>query len=114
MRLPEALEDLPADPDAHRVFGDPLQTPDGTTVIPVSKVRRRADDRITARPLGIFVVHDGRSDWVPAVDTTRIALLGEVIGLVAATLATAAMVRRPPWPDLHADVARRIWSRLAT
>lgn len=106
MRLPEALEDLPIDPETHRAFGVPHQTPDGTTVIPVSKVRHRADGRVTARPLGVFVIHDGRSTWVPAVDTTRIALLGEFIGLVAATLATAAMLRRPPWPDVR--VGRRI------
>ncbi|KWX20956.1 hypothetical protein AFM11_28220 [Mycolicibacterium wolinskyi] len=108
MRLPEALEDLPVDPETTRVFGDPHQTPDGSTVIPVSKVRRRADGRVSARPLGVFVIRGGKSTWVPAVDTTRIALLGEFIGLVAATLATAAMVRRPPWPDVRAVVSRRI------
>jgi hypothetical protein len=32
-------------------------------------------------------------------------LMGELIGLVAATFATLAMVRRPPWPDLHGTVA---------
>lgn len=101
MRIPDALDRL--SDDAARVFGEPYVTPDGTAVIPVSKVGRWG-----THPLGVFVVKDGDSAWVPAVDSTRIALLGELIGLVAATLATAAMVRRPPWPDLRGYVSRRI------
>ncbi|MFW3121157.1 hypothetical protein MMAG44476_25704 [Mycolicibacterium mageritense DSM 44476 = CIP 104973] len=56
----------------------------------------------------MFVVKDGKPTWTAAVDHTRVALLGEVIGLVAATFATLAMVRRPPWPDVRADLTRRI------
>ncbi|MDV3126351.1 hypothetical protein M1247_15625 [Mycobacterium sp. 21AC1] len=111
MRLPEAIDGLTTDADPSKVFGEPYQTPDGATVIPVSKVRCRPGDTqrgITARPVGIFVIKDGEPTWVPAVDTTRIALLGELIGLVAATLATIAMVRRPPWPDVRAELSRRI------
>ena len=63
------------------------------------------DLRVNAKPVGVFVIKDGSATWVPAVDQTRIALLGELIGLVAATFATLAMVRRPPWPDLHGTVA---------
>ncbi|BDY32087.1 hypothetical protein [Mycolicibacterium mageritense] len=105
MRLPDTIEELTA--DSSRVFGEPYQTPDGATVIPVSTVRSR-DGRVTAKPLGVFVVKDGKPTWTAAVDHTRVALLGEVIGLVAATFATLAMVRRPPWPDVRADLTRRI------
>ena len=109
MRLPDALDSITADTaTTSRVFGDPYVTPDGATVIPVSKVRHRPDGRSHSRPLGIFVVKDGKPTWVPAVDNTRIALLGELIGLVAATLATAAMVRRPPWPDVRGEFSRRL------
>ncbi|WP_273736164.1 hypothetical protein [Mycolicibacterium septicum] len=109
MRLPDALDSIAADTaTTSRVFGDPYVTPDGATVIPVSKVRHRPDGRFHSRPLGIFVVKDGKPTWVPAVDSTRIALMGELIGLVAATLATAAMVRRPPWPDVRGEFSRRI------
>ena len=55
----------------------------------------------------MFAVKDGKATWVPAVDGTRIALMGILVGLVSAGLAGIAMVRRPPWPDLHGDVSRR-------
>lgn len=105
MRLSDTLDNLSA--DTSRVFGEPYVTPDGTTVIPVTKVRTRSDGHQSLRPLGVFVVKDGKPTWVPAVDDTRIALLGELIGLVAATLATVAMVRRPPWPDVRVAVSRQ-------
>ncbi|WP_082931596.1 hypothetical protein [Mycolicibacterium setense] len=110
MRLPDAFDSINADDTTtSRVFGDPYVTPDGATVIPVSRVRHRPDSgRSDSRPLGIFVVKDGKPTWVPAVDNTRIALMGELIGLVAATLATLAMVRRPPWPDVRGVFSRRI------
>lgn len=107
MRMPDALEALSTDGDPDRLFGEPYQTPDGTTVIPVSKVRHRRDGGRVTRALGVFVIKDGASTWVPAVDATRIALMGELIGLIAATLATVAMIRRPPWPDLRGDLSRR-------
>lgn len=114
MRLPDSINSLSTDADSSQVFGEPIQTADGATVIPVSRVRSKPDGqggrfgRITAKPVGVFVIKDGKTSWAPAVDHTRIALLGELIGLVAATLATAAMVRRPPWPDLRGDISRRI------
>ena len=70
--------------------GAPYGPADGTTVIPVTKTRGGA--------LGVFVVKDGEAKFEPAVDATRIALMGILIGLVSASLAGAAMVRRPPWP----------------
>ncbi|WP_232836172.1 hypothetical protein [Mycolicibacterium smegmatis] len=100
--ISDALDRLTDDTDASRVFGEPYVTPDGATVIPVSTVGRHG-----ARPAGVFVVTDGKPVWEPAVDSTRIAMLGELIGLVAATLATVAMVRRPPWPDVRVTVSRK-------
>ncbi len=117
MNLREARDviDTPAaDGDASRVFGQPYETADGTTVVPVAKLRSRSvpgvDDprhRLSAKPLGIFVVKDGKASFVPAADATKIALMGILVGLVSATLAGVAMVRRPPWPDLHGDISRR-------
>ena len=63
------------------------------------------DLRCAAKPAGVFVVKDGKAAWVPAVDTGRVAMMGILVGLVSATLAGVAMVRRPPWPDLHGDIS---------
>jgi hypothetical protein len=65
-----------------------------------------ADSRKGVSALGVFVIKGDRVRWMPAVDATRIALTGSLVGLVSATLAGIAMVRRPPWPDLHGDISR--------
>lgn len=99
MNLREArqvIDSLDTNPDALSAFGVKYETDDGTTVIPVSK------------PVGVFVIKDGKGTWQSATDDTRIALFGILVGLVASILAGAAMVRRPPWPDLHGDVTKRI------
>ncbi|HEX3286889.1 MAG TPA: hypothetical protein VHT50_20115 [Mycobacterium sp.] len=111
VKLRDALDSIVPDPAAAHVYGQPYETPDGVTVVPVARVRGRtkrgadADLHLTARPVGVFVIKDGEATWVPAVDSTRIALMGELIGLVSATLASLAMVRRPPWPDLRGTVS---------
>lgn len=86
------------------IFGDPHVTPDGTTVITVSRIRRRrsGDDRVSA--IGVYTVRDGQAVWSPAVDADRIALLGVATGLIAATLASLAVVRKPPWPALTGTI----------
>ncbi|MCV7424306.1 hypothetical protein H7K45_27535 [Mycobacterium yunnanensis] len=76
------------------LFGQPYQTPDGATVIPVAK------------PVGVFVVKDGVPRWAAANDDTRVALAGILVGLVATILVGATMVRRPPWPQLHGVVSK--------
>ena len=114
MNLREAIDTLTADSDASRVYGQPYETVDGATVIPVAKVRGRAkpgaDDtelRLMAKPVGVYVIKDGNATWEPAVDLTPIAVLGVLTGFVAAAFSTLAMVRRPPWPDLRGDISRR-------
>jgi len=95
-QLPNRLE---SDPGSAGVYGRPYETADGTTIIPVAKVRGGA--------LGVCVVKDGRATWVPAVDATHIAGMGILVGLVSVALVGLAMVRRPPWPDLKGDISPR-------
>jgi hypothetical protein len=80
-----------------RVYDEPFETSDGTTVVPVARIGWWG----RATPVGVFVIREDTTTWVPAVDHTRIALLGAFIGLVAATISTIAVVRRPPWPDVR-------------
>ncbi|WP_326546564.1 hypothetical protein QGN32_23590 [Mycolicibacterium sp. ND9-15] len=109
----ELLGNVDFELNASRVYGQPYETADGTTVIPVAVVRGRArrggepNVRVMTRPAGVFVIKGGEAVWRPAVDATRIALAGMLVGLVSAALAGVAMVRRPPWPDLHGDVSSR-------
>lgn len=81
-----------------RVFGDPYERPDGSTVIPVSRIC--GGSRPKTVPLGVFVIHDGKASWTPAVDGSRLAMGGLLVGLTATVLSGIAMVRRPPWPDI--------------
>ena len=82
--------------DDASVFGQMYDTPDGATVVPVAK------------PVGVFVVKDGKPVWSPATDATRIALMGILVGLVATVLTGLAMVIRPPWPQLQGDVSKHL------
>jgi hypothetical protein len=88
MKLSDVLDQLPADGADGRAYGEPYETADGTTVIAV------------ARPRGVFVVHRGKACWVPAVDGNRIALIGVITGLLAAVIASLAVLRQPPWPRM--------------
>ncbi|WP_433679091.1 hypothetical protein [Nocardia sp. CA-119907] len=95
--LRNQLSRRPAIADDVLVYGQPYETSDGATVITVTRTGSLLRG---THPVGVFVVHDGQVGWTPAVDATRITLLGELIGLLAAVIATLAVLRRPPWPDL--------------
>lgn len=88
MKPSDVLDQLAADPAAGRAYGEPYQTPDGTTVI------------VVAEPLGVFAVRNGRASWTPAVDGNRIALIGVLTGLLAAVIGSLAVLRQPPWPRI--------------
>jgi len=104
MNIPESVQQLPTNGTRGRVYGEPYRTADGGTVIPVAKIRAG-----TATPMGLFVIYGGTARWVPAIDTSRIALIGIITGLISAVLGSAAVLRRPPWPDLSATSAA--WSQ---
>ena len=97
MKIPDSLDELPTNDTRGRVYGEPYRTADGGTVITVAKVRAG-----NATPVGVFVIHGDRTRWVAAVDANRVALIGVIAGLIAAVLASLAVLRRPPWPDLSA------------
>ncbi|GGK48574.1 hypothetical protein [Nocardia camponoti] len=96
MTIRDRLEQLVVEQPV--VFGEPIETAAGATVITVS---RRGGLLRQPRAIGLFVVHEGRAQWTPAMDSNRIAQLGEWIGLLTGVIAALAILRRPPWPDLR-------------
>lgn len=100
MRIPNGLEQLPTNRSVRRIYGEPIHTPDGATVIPVARIRRRHADEEFPEALGVFVVREGKASWVAAVDADRIALIGVVTGLLAAVIGSLAVLRQPPWPRM--------------
>jgi hypothetical protein len=119
IRLRDVLDAVSAGTVGELVHGKPYETVDGVTIVTVNRARVRVKGRkpfqsgsedgddggdlvtIRARPVGAFVVTGGTASWLPAEDRTRIALFGEFVGLVATILGISAVIRRPPWPDLH-------------
>ena len=77
-----------------RVYGDPYQV-EGITIIPAASVMGGggggADTQgnggggfgVRARPAGAWIIKDGDAQWRPAVDVTRIALMGQIVAIVA-------------------------------
>ncbi|MFE3100664.1 hypothetical protein [Nocardia tengchongensis] len=94
MTLLERLNELSA--TGGPVFGEPFETADGTTVITAAGPGLRG-----SRPIGVFVIHQGEVKWEAASDSSRIAILGVLTGLFAATLGCLAVLRQPPWPNLR-------------
>jgi hypothetical protein len=88
VKLSDVLDQLPTDGNGKRIYGEPFEMTDGTTVIPV------------AAPVGVFVIHGGQASWVPAVAQGRIALIGVTTGLLAAVIGALAILRQPPWPKI--------------
>jgi hypothetical protein len=124
MKLRDALDTISADGRTTNVYSQPYENADGATIIMVARVRGKlrpsklesADGpgdeiAVRARPVGVFVIRGDDVKWVPAVDATPIALVGVLTGFFAATLATLAMVRRPPWPDLRGTIGYPLPSR---
>jgi uncharacterized spore protein YtfJ len=117
VKFSDVLDQLPIDRSLRRVYGEPYETADGATVIPVARIRAGRRPRqseqddgdasaagaafgFTAAPVGVFVVHGGKASWVPAVDANRVALIGVTTGLLAAVIGTLAVLRQPPWPKI--------------
>ena len=100
MKLPEPFERQSVAGIGERVYGQPYQTPDGATVVTVSRVRNGLFGR-TESPVGVCVLRGDDATWVSAVDANRVPTIAISTGLLAAAFVTLAILRRPPWPDLR-------------
>lgn len=86
-----------------RVFGDAYQV-NGTTIIPVAAVRGGGGGGggegtapepqgtgmgagmgfgVNDRPVGVYILENGTTRWMPAVDVTRIVLGAQLVTLAA-------------------------------
>ena len=93
-----------------RVFGEPCER-DGVTVLPVAAVRGGAGGGtgkkdqsadvgdgggfgLMARPVGAYVLTEGKVEWQPAVDVNRIVTVAVLGWVTIAWLVTRAVRRR--------------------
>jgi len=93
-----------------RVYGEPLAH-NGITVIPAAAIRGGggggegepgADTPggagggfgMSARPVGAYQIKDDEVTWVPAADTTKVIVLGEVVAIVALLVLRSVLKRR--------------------
>jgi uncharacterized spore protein YtfJ len=97
-RWRQSVQDARDSMTVRRVFGEPIDR-DGTTIIPVAFVFGGGGGGgggdtegnggggtgfgLRARPVGAYVVRDGEVRWEPSLDVTRVAILGQVVALVA-------------------------------
>lgn len=96
MKTPEVLDQVRSTVEAKRVYADPVQE-DGVTVVPAATVHGcscgAAEEEgtgggfgIAGNPTGAWVVKEGKVSWKPAIDATKVLVLGEltaIVGLVA-------------------------------
>jgi len=92
-----------------RVYGDPIER-DGVTVIPAASIRggggfgRGSDGAgaegggggsgISARPVGVYRIEDGRVVWEPALDLTRVIVVGQVVAIVFLLVVRSILKKR--------------------
>ena len=108
MKMPEVLDEVRASIEAKRVYADPVHE-DGVTVVPAATVRGGGgggtDDEgqsgggfgMVGSPTGAWVVKEGRVSWMPAVDATKVLVLGEltaIVGLLAWRSVRVAQTRK--------------------
>jgi uncharacterized spore protein YtfJ len=94
MNVTEMLNDARDAMSVKRVYGDPIER-NGLTIVPAADVRggggggADAENNggggfgLTARPVGVFIVKGDEVTWEPAVDVSRISIMGLLVGIVA-------------------------------
>jgi uncharacterized spore protein YtfJ len=91
------------------VYGDPIER-DGVMLIPAAAVRGGLgygggqDDKgnegggggsgLSARPVGMYRIQDGKVGWQPAFDLTRIVIGGQIVAIVALLVVRSVVKRR--------------------
>lgn len=107
----DTVKEMVQNTTAEKVYGTPI-TQEGVTVLPVAKVSGGGGGGsgtgpgedgqeaggtggglgLTAKPLGVFVIQDGKVSWRPAVDVNK-AILGGMAVMVAAIVAAGVLIK---------------------
>lgn len=99
MDVQEMLTEARDAMNVRRVYGEPFEK-NGVTVLPAASVRGGGGGGsgegpegegkgtgggfgLTARPVGAYVIRGDEVRWEPAVDVTRMALMGQAVALIA-------------------------------
>lgn len=120
----DALRDVVDNATIGRVFGTPIHH-DDVVVLPVAKVGGGGGSGtgptpdgqentgagggfgITAKPLGVFVLKNGKVTWRPAIDVNRVVLGGQIVA-VTALLVLRALIKAGVVHPRRADLIRQI------
>ena len=108
MQVDEILSKAGTSGAVKRVFGEPIER-DGVTVVPVARIMQGGGGGegtnqdaegggggfgLIARPVGVYRIEGGDVTWVPAVDVTRVAIGGQIVGIVALLAFRSILKRR--------------------
>lgn len=85
----------------------PAAEREGVTLVTATRSRTRRDGSVTARPVGAFVVRDGKVCWRPAIDVTRLLTAAEVV--VGAVVVAHRLSRRPSSPRARVTMGPGGW-----
>ena len=109
----ETVREVIGNATAGRVFGTPI-VQDGLTVLPVAKISGGGGGGngngplseghetggtggglgLSAKPLGVFVIADGKVSWRPAIDVNKIILGGQIVAATALLVVRAFLAAR--------------------
>jgi uncharacterized spore protein YtfJ len=76
-----------------RVYGEPIER-DGVLVIPAAKVAGGGGGGgdsennggggfgVSAKPAGAWIIRNGEVEWTPAIDATRMGMMGMLVAIV--------------------------------
>jgi uncharacterized spore protein YtfJ len=112
-RVLDALRETVDNVTVGKVFGTPI-TQGETIVLPVAKIGGGAGGGsgtgpgeqgqenggtggglgISAKPLGVFVLRDGKVSWRPVVDVNKIIVGGQIVAVTALLVARALITAR--------------------
>ena len=112
-RVLDTLRDVVDNVTVGKVFGTPI-TQGETIVLPVAKVGGGAGGGsgtgptekgqesggtgggfgVSAKPLGVFVLRDGKVGWRPAIDVNKVIIGGQIVAVTALLVVRALITAR--------------------